>query len=72
MSSLSQFPLLLCSAVAVHQLIVNTATAANVLRAKVSMHQTNSGKSPKFFFLLFLYFVAQYVLITIYILVFEK
>ena len=50
MSSLSQFPFLLCSAVAVHQLIVNTATAANVLRAKVSMHQTNSGKSPKFVF----------------------
>ena len=31
MSSLSQFPFLLCSAVAVHQFIVNTATAANVL-----------------------------------------
>ena len=31
MSSLSQPPFLLCSAVAVHQFIVNTATSANVL-----------------------------------------
>ena len=31
MSSLSQLPFLLCSAVVVHQLIVNTATALNVL-----------------------------------------
>ena len=31
MSSLSQLPFLLCSAVAVHQFIVNTATSANVL-----------------------------------------
>ena len=31
MSSLSQPPFLLCSAVAVHQFIVNTATAVNVL-----------------------------------------
>ena len=31
MSSLSQLPFLLCSAVVVHQLIVNTATAVNVL-----------------------------------------
>ena len=31
MSSLSQLPFLLCSSVVVHRLIVNTATAVNVL-----------------------------------------
>ena len=70
MSSLSQFPFLLCSAVAVHQLIVNTATAANELKS-ACIKQT-AASHQNFFSLLLLYFVAQYVLIIIYILVFEK
>ena len=35
------------------------------LRANVSIHQTNSGKSPKFVPLLLSYFIAQYVLIIV-------
>ena len=35
------------------------------LRANVSIHQTNSGKSPKFVSLLLSYFIAQYVLIIV-------
>ena len=54
MSSLSQLPFLLCSAVAVHQFIVNTATAANVLISpffvSCSFTQTNQLEQAMVFY----------------------
>ena len=54
MSSLSQLLFLLCSAVAVHQFIVNTATAANVLISlffvSCSFTQTNQLEQAMVFY----------------------